>query len=206
MNEKARARLAVGGLSTPSKMPCYSWSIPATKCDVGMKLAKVEGSVCSDCYALKGMYHMPNVKKAMARRLRSWKHDRVRWVSNFTKALEGETWFRWFDSGDLQGLEMLEDIAQVAARTPWCKHWLPTKEAWIVERFKRAQNIPSNLTIRLSLPMVGMRRPRKMDSTVLTSGVVVKGETCPAKKQGHKCLECRRCWSKGVKHVTYQAH
>ena len=60
----------IGGLSSPSKMPCYSYSLPAKACKVGSKLAKLPGTTCHGCYALKGFYMMPNVKAAMDRRLR----------------------------------------------------------------------------------------------------------------------------------------
>ena len=43
----------VGGLSKPSKMPGPAYNLPAYKCITGQKLAKVPGSVCFGCYALK---------------------------------------------------------------------------------------------------------------------------------------------------------
>ncbi len=49
----SEARAAVGGLSQTSKMPCKSWGISAKACKTGGKLAKVEGTVCHGCYALK---------------------------------------------------------------------------------------------------------------------------------------------------------
>ena len=45
----------VGGLSKPSKMPGWSIGIPAKECKTGAKLRLVQGSVCYDCYALKGL-------------------------------------------------------------------------------------------------------------------------------------------------------
>jgi len=44
----------VGGLSKPSKMPGWSIGLPAKECKTGGKLQAVKGSVCFDCYALKG--------------------------------------------------------------------------------------------------------------------------------------------------------
>ena len=46
----------VGTLSAPSKMPCFSFSIPAKLCITGQKLRDVKNSICSKCYALKGRY------------------------------------------------------------------------------------------------------------------------------------------------------
>jgi hypothetical protein len=41
-------------------------------------------------------------------------------------------WFRWFDSGDLQGVNHLRNIATVARHTPETRHWLSTREAGAV--------------------------------------------------------------------------
>lgn len=58
----------IGTLSQPSKMPCYGFSISARRCNVGQRLAKVKGSVCAGCYALKGNYMFPVVQKALEKR------------------------------------------------------------------------------------------------------------------------------------------
>ena len=36
----------IGTLSNPNKMPSYAWGIPIEYCDTGMKLAKVDGTIC----------------------------------------------------------------------------------------------------------------------------------------------------------------
>ena len=59
----------IGGLSEPSKMPGYSFSLPAiVTCPIGAKLALVDGTPCSGCYALKGAYAWKPVREAQARR------------------------------------------------------------------------------------------------------------------------------------------
>ena len=63
----------VGGLSKPSKMPGPAYNLPAYKCITGQKLAKIPGSVCFGCYALKGRYRFRPVKSAMERRLEALK-------------------------------------------------------------------------------------------------------------------------------------
>ena len=93
----SEARAAVGGLSQTSKMPCKSWGISAKACKTGGKLAKVEGTVCHGCYALKGAYVWPVVEKAHAKRL-----DAIftsGWVDAMVTAINGDDYFRWFDSG-----------------------------------------------------------------------------------------------------------
>src|SRR5205823_179293 len=73
-----RANEITGGLSKPSKMPEYGYSIPATRCQVGSRLQSVRGSVCQRCYALDNRFRMPNVIAAMERRFQSL--PRALWV------------------------------------------------------------------------------------------------------------------------------
>ena len=88
----------IGGLSEPSKMPGYSFSLPAiVTCPIGAKLALVDGTPCSGCYALKGAYAWKPVREAQARRyaiLQRAVNDYVaakKWIhslSNFLDAKE----------------------------------------------------------------------------------------------------------------------
>jgi len=195
----------VGGLSKPGKMPWWSYSIPAQRCKVGSKLAKVEGTVCHGCYALKGNYNFPNVQQAMERRLASLKDPR--WVdamSFLLRDLAGKKprFFRWHDSGDLQNISHLHKIVAVAKRTPDIQHWLPTKEKGLVLSY--VNPFPANLTVRLSA--------YHLDTTLNgaglpTSSVTTKGdETCPAYTQGGKCGSCRKCWDPAIRNVSYPKH
>ena len=59
----------VGMISKPKKMPGDSFNISAFGCVTGQKLAKIKGSVCFDCYAMKGAYPWPVVQNAMQARL-----------------------------------------------------------------------------------------------------------------------------------------
>jgi hypothetical protein len=125
----ATALEIVGGLSSPSKMPCHSWSTPAKYCKTGKKLAQVSGSICADCYAAKGFYRMPNVKNCLEKRFQSLSHPE--WVSAMTLSIsgsEGSGFFRWHDSGDIQSVEHLEKIVQIAKNLPNIQFWIPTRE------------------------------------------------------------------------------
>ena len=66
-----KAREYVGGLSRPSKMPGWGYSIPAIYCKMGAILSKIPGAVCRFCYAKKGRYIFPVVQAAMERRFRA---------------------------------------------------------------------------------------------------------------------------------------
>ena len=188
----------VGGLSKPSKMPCYAWGIPATLCGVGSDLRKIRGSTCEKCYALKGNYVYANVQNAQWRRYKAMHHPL--WVEAMVRLITGEHWFRWFDSGDLQSFWHLEQIVKIAELLPKTLFWLPTREQ---EYIRRLEVCPDNLVIRVSAAMVDGRPPQGFP---LTSTVVREGASCPAKYQDNRCDACRACWDRDVKNVSYALH
>ena len=124
---KKEANIIVGGLSAPGKMPCPSINLPATACKTGQILAKVPGTTCHGCYALKGRYRFKPTKIAMARRLEALKDSR--WVRAMVVLMKDRKYFRWHDSGDLQSAWHLARILEVCKQTPDTQHWLPTREA-----------------------------------------------------------------------------
>lgn len=204
------ANSITGGLSNPSKMPGRAYSIPASRCNVGSKLAKVKGSVCEGCYALKGMYRFGNVQSALEKRYQSLAD--VRWVNSMALLISNQSkdYFRWHDSGDIQSIDHLHKIVQVCKLTPDTKHWLPTREYKIVEEYiDQYGSLPDNLIVRLSAHKVDFPAPSKLAKRlgVQTSSVVTsKDFTCPSSKQGNKCLECRACWDKSIANVSYSKH
>lgn len=209
LTRKTKDALAavVGGFSKTSKMPCRSWSIPATECITGSKLRKVAGSTCSHCYALKGAYVWPAAANAMARRFATIGHPD--WVEAFSAALlaEGETYFRWFDSGDLQSDAMLWAICEVAENTPNVTHWLPTREYKIVERVAKLRGgFPANLTVRVSAHMIDGPAPKVAGCVTSTVVSDAGAANCPAPKQGGKCQDCRLCWDRSHANTAYWQH
>ena len=201
MNAQERKKIT-GGLSSPSKMPGYAYNLPATECNVGAKLVQVPGSVCHGCYALKGRYRFPNVKEAMHRRLASI--DREDWAATMAADINARAsrFFRWHDSGDIQSIKHLRKIFQVCRLTAGVAHWLPTREAGLLSMLG-PEEVPANLTIRLSATMVDGNAPK---SWPLTSTVVTEGASCPAPGQGNECRDCRNCWDKSIRNVAYGKH
>jgi hypothetical protein len=207
---------AVGGLSTPSKMPGFSYGIPAQDCILGSILRKKEGSVCGKCYAFKGMYVFPCVKNAQKRRLEILRADLPTWTNNMVELLQAkyrnkkskkDRVFRFHDSGDIQSLEHLEAIVQIAKNLPSIRFWLPTKEIKTIRLWLSAnpKGFPLNLIVRISAPMIG--RPAAPISGTLSSTVSAGvGYSCPAPKQGNNCGDCRACWSLNVPSVDYHEH
>jgi hypothetical protein len=170
----------IGSFTTTSKMPTVSYGIPAGYCPLGSLLAKLEGTTCTNCYALKGAYRFPSTVRAMERRYRSIvlalsnDLERERWIEAMAwlqadryertqKVLkrtgkvgrDDGQFFRWHDSGDLQSIAHLGLLVEVARRTPLVRYWLPTREAGTVTRWLDLfGSFPANLTVRVSTARV----------------------------------------------------
>lgn len=235
----AEARSIAGSLGFPSKMPGTSFALPAKACIAGARLARVPGTVCHSCYALNGgaNYQQPRAMIGQQRRLDRLTDPR--WVGAMVRLLEHEHgksrikvdlgivgirlqkaggsryrfndpgFHRWHDSGDLQSVEHLANICEVARRTPKIKHWLPTQELRFVKRFLADGGIiPSNFIIRVSSVMLDGDRPRAWahTSSVFNNQPPANAHVCPAPQQEHRCMSCRACWSREVQHVAYEVH
>lgn len=217
MTTLKQARENAGKISEGNtKMPGSTFAISAKHCNIGSKLVDVEGSVCHRCYALKLQKLRPTVDKG--------------WINNYLKATNmiatspdkwvdacvfqinrialktGENYHRWFDSGDLQSVDMLSAICKVASKTPHINHWLPTREAKIVKDY--GGQVPDNLVIRVSSTMIDDApiSGYANTSTVHRKGSQVFGHACPARNQGNQCGDCRACWDKSVANVSYPLH
>ena len=208
MNIK-QAKEIVVSLGKPSKMPCPSYNTPASLCVTGSKLRKVKGSTCHKCYAMKGNYTRPNVRVWLKKRFDAFEHERfveaMSVMINNYSAKSG--YFRWFDSGDLANMNMLEKIVMVCNSTKKIKHWLPTREVKIVSDYlKIYHQFPENLLVRVSAPMIdGKPLKFRWTSTVHHKKKPI-GHDCPSRFQENKCMDCRACWDRKVKNVSYHKH
>ena len=196
------AKQITGSLSKPSKMPGWSYGLPAKECKTGGKLQKVPGSTCYDCYALKGCYVFKVVQDAQYYRLKAIK-NRL-WVQAMAMQINNKRSkeFRWHDSGDIQDLKHLAKIFKVCKLTPKIKHWLPTREAWVKKFIPAA---PDNLNIRFSMPMIDQEAAGGWANTSTVTRDPKKAN-CPAPQQGNECKDCRACWDKSIKNIAYLAH
>jgi hypothetical protein len=217
----AEARQITGGITKTTKMPGWSYSLDAFACKEGYKLSQQPGSTCEGCYAKKGFYMMPATRGAVRRRQRAIFDPR--WVEAMAELILFEAdddYFRWHDSGDLQSAEHLAKIVRVCELTPKVRHWLPTREYYIVIEYLRAGGkLPANLCLRLSAHWVGLpafvapelaglptstvhlehRRPvqlRKRNQSI----------ECKAYTREDSCGNCRACWEPRVKNVSYAKH
>jgi hypothetical protein len=205
---KTRAESITGSLGKPSKMPGLAYGISAKKCNVGGKLALVPGSVCADCYAMRDNYSYPSVQAAHEKRFSGL--SSVSWADSmvFLIRRSGETYFRWHDAGDLQSFQHLLDIVRIAESLPSVAFWLPTKEKGLVYRYREVfGDFPPNLCVRLSGAMIDGNPPayEGNTSTVHKANAPI-GSECEAYTRGGKCGECRDCWNRDIKNVSYPKH
>jgi hypothetical protein len=197
-------------LSKTSKLGCKSWSLiardhcPGSRSDDG-KLVPA----CSGCYAAGGNYRFANVKAPRLHNAEDWK--RAFWVEDMITALQGEDFFRWFDSGDMYALPLAIKILEVMRRTPWVKHWLPTR----MHKFAKFAQVLSdmaalpNVVVRFSSDSIrgetidgGTTSVIFSDAAQLPDGASV----CGAYTRKGKCGPCRDCWQKDVPVIAYPAH
>ena len=211
---KSDATSICGTLTSTSKMPCKSYSLPTETCQTGYKMAQIKGSICHSCYANKGFYrtYENTVKPAQWARWDSL-NDPM-WVDAMVSLIGSDSYFRWHDSGDLQSLQHLEKIASVAEKTPDCRHWLPTREYGIVKQYiAKHGSIPENLIIRLSAmyPDVPVKIPTSLSgignitaSNVHSKGQQWHGVRCGAPDNHGSCGTCRACWTQTT--ISYELH
>jgi hypothetical protein len=224
----------VAGLSNPEKMPCWGYNLPAELCQIGSIYRDIDDSPCAFCYARKGRYVFQNVVRAMFRRLETlldpnWVPAMARLIRHTGKRCtspycvytddlaypDGHYHFRWHDSGDIQGVWHLRNIARVCELTPDCIHWIPTQEYRLVKQYRAQYGVePANLVIRRSSPTLDrpshpwLALPGVVASYVNTGAIEDDADTyyCPSRHQDGKCGECRACWNRDVLQVAYHVH
>ena len=220
----AKIKEILGGdvSSKNSKMPGTSFGLSTDYCNVGGKLRDVDGSVCASCYAERLENFRPSVKQGWTNRAEAVKHATTSssggraWVQAMVSRLRmlKPEHHRWHDSGDLLNARHLELLVLVAKELPEIKFWLPTKEKKLVYQFLKKRDFPDNLTVRLSAPMLDeyslqeQFEGKLQHSGVHTLDVYVpdRAWVCPARHQGNACVDCRACWDKDVRLVSYPKH
>ena len=194
-------------LSNTYKLGVKSISLDARKCKTGSKLAKKPGTVCNGCYALKGCYVFPVVKDAMARRLEFFNSPNFIPIMVWLLTSQRKKFFRWFDSGDVQNIFMALNILEVCRLTPDIKHWIPSKEYKIWRQVLKIQKLPDNVVLRMSSPNVDQAPLTGFENTsTVHKNKKAFGLECIAYKQDGKCLDCKACYFKKVKNVSYPIH
>jgi hypothetical protein len=197
-------------LSKTSKLDgIQSWSLNALETCQGSK-DLVTGELvpaCQGCYATTGNYRFPNVRAPRDFNKEDWKRDS--WVADMVIALDSSRYFRWFDSGDMYDLRLAEKILEVMKKTPWVKHWLPTR----MHKFNKYDTVINammkleNVVVRLSSDSVTGEIINGLTTSTIFSDTVPAGAfECKAYENAGKCNGCRACYNKDVSVIAYKAH
>lgn len=198
-------------LSKASKMPCRSWSLQALEtCPASKREDGTLVDACKGCYATTGNYRFPNVKAPREHNKEDWK--RSEWADDMVSELDNDRYFRWFDSGDMYDLRLAYKILDVMQRTPWVKHWLPTrmhKFPKFAQVIADMESLP-NVVVRLSSDSIqGETIQGATTSTIIPVDDEIQYASytiCKAYTRDGKCGSCRACWSKDTSVVAYPAH
>lgn len=198
-------------LSKTSKLDgILSWSLQALETCPASK--NKDGSLvdaCKGCYATTGFYQFAPAKNARAFNREDFKRDA--WVSEMVLSLDSSRYFRWFDSGDLFSIDLANKILEVMIKTPWCKHWMPTR----MYKFKKFNSVIAkmqalpNVVVRFSSDSVeGAAIPGFTTSTIFSdeSQLPSNATICRAYEHGGKCNGCRSCYDKSVNVIAYKSH
>lgn len=216
--------------STPNKMPGFSFGLPAgDACPASKAMADEPSSICGQCYALRGNYTFPAVKRTGLARL-EWARTNlangefVRIICNairFHYPTE-QGLFRIHDRGDFFSNEYINAWYEIVKTFPNIKFWVPTRE-WLFphkrEALRRLATLP-NITVKPSaLLFGGMAEPEATAGLDASSGSCKTQEeaealgfaVCPAsiKANPSSCQEngCFKCFDKtNKKPVAYLKH
>ena len=198
-------------ISVTSKLDgIRSWSLQALDtCPGSIESPGVLVDACKGCYATTGNYVFANVKAPREFNRLDW--QRMDWCDDMVAELSKDTHFRWFDSGDMYSLALAEKMLEVMQRTPWCKHWLPTR----MHKFPkfalvlRAMSQLDNVMVRPSSDsIVGEYIPGLHGSVIVPDSRVNPDMVtlCRAYEHEGKCDGCRDCYDKSIPVIAYPAH
>lgn len=125
-------------------------------------------------------------------------------------------YFRFLDSGDIQSVQHLENMAEIARQLPHIKFWISSREITIIrEWFEAGHKRPKNLSIRVSANIINGPLPYAFAKRygIGVSGVHTKDKLpqppiriCEANTRGGVCGPCRMCWDNRIKAVSYKLH
>lgn len=204
-NFKASPRISV----TSKLDGIRSWSLQAIDtCPGSWAEPGVLVDACKGCYATTGNYNYPNVKAPRAHNRDDWQH--TDWVDAMVQALDSDRYFRWLDSGDVYALGLAEKILEVMKRTPWCKHWLPTR----MHKFPKFRQVFAemqaldNVMVRFSADAIDGTFTEGLHGSVIipTAEHETSAKVCKAYENQGKCSGCRACWDKATPMIAYPAH
>jgi hypothetical protein len=121
----------------------YAFNLPP------MLTCPCAGECKAYCYAKKGFYNMPSVKKGLAKRLKLTK-DKVDFICSISTESKSKGFVRIHASGDFYSLEYLKCWTMIAACNPLTRFYCYTKSVGLVKDEMKFRELPSNLRVIFS--------------------------------------------------------
>ena len=155
-----------------------------------------------ECYALKGNFAYPNVKKSMQDNLNLYLKNKKKFFDDIIDFLSNSDvifkFFRWFSAGDIVDENFFKGIIRVAKKCKNTKFLLFTKKFNIVNDYLKNNSLPKNLNVVFSgwdenfkidnpycLPTTYVYFPKQSNNHIPEFAIPCKGE----------CKHCKSCWS-----------
>jgi hypothetical protein len=200
-------------LSITQKMPCPSFSIPATLTCPGK-----QGDICDQCYASRGKYALPETERAQAARWywvfndRTWYQTMIKLINHPYNSRSPMALFRIHDSGDFYNRRYAREWLRVVESCPETQFWAPTRSYRFGWPELLAMSALPNASVRPSAYNFEDLPPQVPGYAAGTSAS--RTPTCPAHlstnpdgspKAKNTCGDCRLCWNKTTP-IYYRRH
>lgn len=214
-------------------MPGHAFGLPAgDACPVAKAMADDPDSICGKCYALRGHYQYPVVKRTGNERLK-WVRDSIdadggsEFIAELCRQIKakypfGVGVFRIHDRGDFFNVGYINAWYEIVKQFPNIKFWVPTREWALPHKREALRKLAtlSNVTVKPSaLTFNSIPCPEATEGLDAASGVCDSIEiaqrlgfqVCPSTIKGNAKTcgenECFKCFDKSVKTpVAYLRH
>lgn len=175
----------------------------STACSVNpqcQRNSKIEGSICSKCFAIKQMKRYPNMRDPFEKNFKILTESILDdSVLPYTNCL----FFRLESFGDLGSPIQAANYFNLARKNPQTKFALWTKNPkFIAQAIEMGYSKPDNIQIIYSSLFINKRNVPKMDFIDKVFTVFEKGkEDSPINCGAKCCYTCHRCYDRNPKGV-----
>lgn len=169
-----------------------------------IKNREIKGSICQKCYAFKNLSYRKNVSEAYE------KNEAIltkRLLTNEEIPLLNTRYFRFEAFGDLHNEIQLQNYINICKKNKHVDFALWTKNYKLILEYFKSHKKPSNLRLLISSLMINQPINKKpfeainLQVSIFTvySKDYVKENDIKINCGGKKCIECLRCYKRGLK-------
>lgn len=170
----------------------------------------------AECYALKGHYGCPSVKKSLLENITEYNADPQGFFDKINEYLNNGLviykYFRWFASGDIVNKMFFDLMVELALKNPLTQFMAFTKKYYIVNDYITLHGkLPNNLKIVFSHwdKTWAVNNPYELPCSYIIFKNQDKNENIPSNAIpcSGKCDKCLGCWHlKNGQAVQFKQH